>query len=95
MYLHARPAIAVVTAQPTATAYPVVPSGPGVCPYCHKRTNIVGQTVIPSPLAYICCCVLLFVFWPICWVPFLCPACQLRSGGQCNQCGRVLPQSYQ
>ena len=59
-----------------------------VCPNCRQAvvTNVIVE---PGTTAWLCCCVLAFVFWPLACLPFCLPSCQ-DTVHTCPACGCVI-----
>ncbi|GKY96286.1 hypothetical protein MPSEU_000588300 [Mayamaea pseudoterrestris] len=56
------------------------------CPYCHAQTRTLPRNS-PDACTIVIFVVLLIVFWPICWLPFVLPDCQ-KTEHQCASCMR-------
>jgi len=61
------------------------------CPYCKAGTRTITRDEID------CCTitvfiVLLLVFWPVCWLPFVLPDCK-NTKHNCANCGRLVGET--
>jgi hypothetical protein len=55
------------------------------CPYCHNECRTRTRT-FPSCLTYTAAVLIGLVFWPLCWMPFVCD-CYYQTDHFCSVCG--------
>lgn len=61
------------------------------CPHCRREGKTRTRPVI-SVCTWIAFIVLLLLFWPLCWLPFICNDCQDTSH-RCQHCNREVGDS--
>lgn len=58
------------------------------CFYCNKNDLTIVRSH-PGWFTWLMFFVLLLLFWPLCWLPFVIPSCQ-SADHVCRHCGRLL-----
>ncbi|GAB5366180.1 hypothetical protein AAMO2058_001122700 [Amorphochlora amoebiformis] len=81
----------VVNVQPVTTLNSPPNNTKGyICRSCNKQTPVQNARRYPSIWAWLCCVIMVFVFWPCACLPFCIPACYKVSRGRCAHCNARL-----
>ena len=64
---------------------PRVPTVLQVCPHCHKTASTTRIRTAPNWVTCLIGLVLLFLFWPVCWIPFVTDAMK-KTEHYCQSC---------
>mmetsp|Transcript_17081 Transcript_17081/g.25264 ORF Transcript_17081/g.25264 Transcript_17081/m.25264 type:complete len:133 (+) Transcript_17081:11-409(+) len=78
-----RPVQATVISQPGGGPPPqnivIIFDQNATCPYCGYSGPIASRIIGPGITAWLWCMVLLFLFWPLMWLPFVMDSCMDRE----------------
>eukprot|EP00611_Tribonema_gayanum_P017986 TRINITY_DN3099_c3_g1_i1.p1 TRINITY_DN3099_c3_g1~~TRINITY_DN3099_c3_g1_i1.p1 ORF type:complete len:184 (+),score=64.93 TRINITY_DN3099_c3_g1_i1:916-1467(+) len=81
--------VPVVVQPPSAATTVFVVTEAATCRYCGHTGPLVTQSVGPGFSAWCWCMVLFFLFWPLCWLPFVMDSC-MEQEIICANCRRPL-----
>lgn len=62
------------------------------CPYCDTHTMTIARSHIDG-LTIVFVVILLFLFWPLFWVPLCMPACK-STRHKCANCHKLVGETY-
>ncbi|KAL7531227.1 hypothetical protein ACHAXR_003914 [Thalassiosira sp. AJA248-18] len=67
------------------------PTNIPICPHCSQPNVLTRTSTFPSFETWICCELLLLVFWPACWVPLVMDNAK-KTDHVCTRCNALVGQ---